>query len=130
MPPNDPWPRVVFVFAVLVQTGVLIWGLRLLADVLRQGIGADGTRASLLMLAEKPADTPGAPPTPSFSRVAGGIGAIVLASLFVGLSYWALYALFWEKDTAGLEGIGTILMAGSALFLPYGFNQLRRVFSA
>ena len=126
------WAKVVFVFAAAAQTGVLIWGLRLLSDVLNQPTGTDAkSKVASRMLAEKSIKQQG-PTTslePSFSRVTGALGATVIGAFFVGVSYWALFGLFFGKSLGNLDEVGALVVAGAALFVPYAFNQLRAVFS-
>jgi hypothetical protein len=63
----------------------------------------------------------------SYSRIAGVFGAVAITSLF-----WASgNLLIWvaldhpEKVTNVVDGFSRLFMAGAALVLPYGFNQLR-----
>ncbi len=119
-------------FAAAVLTGVLIWGLRLLSDVLNQPTGADAkSKVVSRMLAEKPIKQQG-PATslvPSFSRVTGAPGATVIGAFFVGVSYWALFGLFFGKNLGNLDKVGALVVSGTAFFARYAFNQLRAVFS-
>ena len=70
----------------------------------------------------------------SYAKVSGAIGSIAISSLFVGLGYYILYALYLEQgDTFSLKeslnGLGTYFLAGAALFLPYAFEKLSTVFA-
>lgn len=78
----------------------------------------------------------------SFSRVAGSIGAVALAAFFAGLSVWIFFALndhqlYPESGAEDAErkplidrvsDLGTFILAGSALFIPYAFNRLSGIF--
>ena len=66
----------------------------------------------------------------SYSRVAGALGAFVLAASLWALANWLIYAAFWAPDTISpvLDGVGNFFLAGSSLFAPYAFNQLASVF--
>ncbi|MCZ8315540.1 hypothetical protein [Phreatobacter sp.] len=80
------------------------------------GANAGGAASS------EPAAEPG-----SFSRVAGFVGSVVMATFFWGIANVVLFRLM--AGDAGvarlLDGIPTFLFAGSAMFLPYAANQLR-----
>jgi hypothetical protein len=67
----------------------------------------------------------------SYSRVAGAIGAIVLASFFWAVGNVILYKAFSSiSDIRELvSSLGTFFLAGASMFLPYAFNQLRAVFT-
>jgi len=76
---------------------------------------------------------PGAPPEPaptSFSRVAGIVGAIVLATFFWALANAIVFYAF--TDTAKIQPLvsntWTFFLVGSAMFAPYAFNQLMSIF--
>lgn len=139
-----------FILAIVLLTGVLIWGLRLISSVLRQ-THTDGASVLRHMVSEHAETTanapaPGAVPPPmnanapapapgpsgpgkgSFSRLAGAVGAIGLAATFIGIGYWVLFALFFGGDLTKLDDIGTYFLSGSALFAPYAFNKLSTVF--
>ena len=83
-------------------------------------------------LSDKDTFQPGAAPSTaeaSFRRVAGAIGAIGIAAAFVSMGYWVLHTLFFDIDNLGkIQGLGTYFLAGSAMFLPYAFNQLASIF--
>ena len=68
--------------------------------------------------------------TTSYSRLAGLVGAVVLAAFFWGLGNVVIRAAVF--DPAGLDavvkGVGGYLLSGAALFAPYAFNQLARLF--
>jgi hypothetical protein len=140
------WTQVFLWIATAAQTAILIWGLKKISSVLNTDVapapdGGAPTTFALSMLSEKSSVAPaaggngvaanGAAPVPteaSFSRVAGSIGAIVLAAFIGGVSYWILYGLFNGNDLAKLKEIGPFVLAGSALFAPYAFNQLSAIF--
>lgn len=67
----------------------------------------------------------------SYSRWAGFIGATVMATFFWSLGNIILYKAFSSiaeiRDL--LSSLTTYFFAGSALFVPYAFNQLRAAFS-
>lgn len=65
----------------------------------------------------------------SFSRLAGAIGSMGLSSLFIGVGYWVIYTLFSGGNLDELKGLGKYFLAGSALFVPYAFNQLKTIFN-
>ena len=122
------------IFAILVQTGVLVWGLRLLSEVFRTQT-ASGRSVGVEMLTEKsinigPSRSDASLESPgSFSRLAGAIGAIALAASFSGTSFWALHTLFVGGNFEAISDLTTFYAVGAALFIPYAFNQLRGLFS-
>jgi hypothetical protein len=68
----------------------------------------------------------------SYSRITGALGAVILTSFF-----WAIgnIVLSYALDSRGIPNIAPLLSAcghffliGSALFLPYAFNQLKALF--
>jgi hypothetical protein len=70
----------------------------------------------------------------SYSRVSGFIGSIVMAIFFWALGNVILYkalggAAGLAEIKALMSGLSTYFLAGSALFLPYAFNQLKGIFS-
>lgn len=73
---------------------------------------------------------PAITPTTSYSRLAGIIGAVVLACFYWALANLIIYKAFYTprdiKDI--MDGVGTFTLSGSALFFPYAFNQLSTIF--
>ena len=118
---------------VLAMVAVLVWGAWLITAALRSRPGGsgiqghtDGRSRMVQMLSEKME----ADESTSFSRTAGAIGAFVLAAFFAGLGLWLLFALNDGDATKidRLPQLATYILSGSALFAPYAFNQLARVF--
>lgn len=111
----------------IVMIVVLIWGLRLLTIALQKS-GEPSADDTLFVgaLREKGDDTDKA----SFSRVAGAIGAMALASFMAGLGLWIFFAINMEDATRidRLPKLSTYFLGGSALFAPYAFNQLSKIF--
>lgn len=64
----------------------------------------------------------------SFSRTAGAFGAMALASAVIGVSYWLVYALFYDGDLEAIQKTSWFFLSGSALFAPYAFNKLSTLF--
>lgn len=124
-----------FFLSVASLTGVLIWGLKHVSRELGRVDPVTNRTFMADALSEKRVDADsgagsGAPASeaPSFSRVAGSLGAVGLAATFVGIGYWALHALYFDGDLTRISGLSTYFVAGSALFIPYGFNMLSSVF--
>jgi hypothetical protein len=119
---------VTYWLAIVVVSAILVWGLRLVSRELQK---PDPTGRTLLAraLSEKKNDC-NSGTDPSFSRVAGALGAIGLASTFVGIGYWVIYQLFLGDNLAKLNDLGIYFLAGSALFLPYAFNQISSIFKS
>ena len=131
---SDTAQTITFILALVALTAVLIWGLKKVSTVMmskngdstvmREMVSEDGTST----VASHGA-TEQQPGKESFNRIAGVIGAVALAATIVGIGYWAIYALFYKPaDLAQLKELGTYFLAGSALFFPYAFNQLSKIF--
>lgn len=139
----------IFVFTLVVVTGVLLWGLRILKDVLlRPDLESPKLRFIDKALSEKrlvdtvdpppppnpPSNPPQTPPAgqktvdvPSTSRLGAAVGTLVLAVMALGVGYYMLWSLFTQQ-TVDLSSIGTYFLSGSALFAPYAVNQLSSIF--
>lgn len=133
-----------FIFTLVIVTGVLLWGLRILQGVLLRP-DPDNPKLRFIdkALSEKrfvcevdpqPSPTPNPPPagqksdeTPSTSRLGAAVGTLVLAVMALGVGYYMLWSLFTHQ-TVDLTSIGTYFLSGSALFAPYAFNQLSSIF--
>jgi hypothetical protein len=112
--------------AMAIMTLILLWGLRIVSKALEKG--DQGKPLLQSVLAEEPdpqdPDTKG-----SFSRTAGAFGAMGLAMTTIGMGYWVLFALFFKAgDLSHLKDTWPYFLSGSALFAPYAFNQLSRIF--
>lgn len=82
----------------------------------------------------QPAPAPGGGPAAgpvmvaSSSRMTALVGSIVITAMYVGVGYYALYAVFFDRD--GLSVLPDIIkyfLTGSALFAPYAFNKLSSI---
>lgn len=127
----------VMYLSLIVYTFVLIWGLKLV----KSAFSEPGTVLKLLS-EENPSSAPATeqevqqqaqqelatPPKPSFSRLSGAVGSMGLAAIFIAIGYWVIYALFNGKNLSDLDGLGIYFLSGSAIFAPYAFNQLGKVF--
>ena len=153
-----PLLKTVWFFANLAYSGVLIWGLKNVSSALKGSTtdGKGGVQAASSpqgtgwnnMLRSRSSTINGNPvttnnsgqqsanpePDISYARVSGAIGSIAIASLFVGMSYWILYALFFGNGTgayniaAKINSMGGFFIVGAALFLPYAFERLSSIF--
>lgn len=70
------------------------------------------------------------PSETSYSRVAGMIGAVVLACFVWAVGNVALYKMFANPEEVAtlLGSLGTYFLAGASLFAPYAVNQLSTTF--
>jgi hypothetical protein len=67
----------------------------------------------------------------SYSRLAGFIGAIVMACFLWALGDFLIFACFTRSPeiiSSILNSFGYYFLAGASLFTPYAFNQLSKVF--
>src|ERR1700748_1661217 len=84
------------------------------------------------MLKEKSPDGSATDAT-SYSRVAGALGAIMITSFFWATGNLVLSLALRGDVTAVkplLDALSGFFLTGSALFLPYAFNQLKTLFSS
>ena len=97
---------------------LLVWRLPLLADLGQA-------------LKEKD-PIGGASDTTSYSRVTGLVGAVILTSFFWAIANIALFKAFTAISDIKLilDGVAPLFLVGSALFLPYAFNQIKSAFGA
>ena len=81
--------------------------------------------------ADPGAVVPIGPDDTSYSRVAGMIGAVVMAAFFWAVGNVVLYKAFLDPGSINnlVGSLGTFFLGGASLFLPYAFNQLREAFS-
>ena len=70
--------------------------------------------------------------TTSYSRITGLIGAVMLTSFFWAIGNIVLYKAFTQVDDVRkiVSAVAPLFMVGSALFLPYAFNQIRSAVGA
>ena len=66
----------------------------------------------------------------SYSRVTGALGAVILTSFFWAIGNITLMDALGNRGNIGqlLDAVGKFFLVGSALFLPYAFNQLKSIF--
>lgn len=129
--------NIAYWLATTAFTAVLTWGFRMLSKELQRPLSLEKdpntSKPPTLMLMALSEKKPAAPPgmEASFSRVAGAMGAIGIAATFVGISYWILHTLFFDiSNLTNLQGLDTYFLAGSAMFLPYAFNQVAATFKS
>ncbi|MDY6918631.1 MAG: hypothetical protein SV765_00285 [Pseudomonadota bacterium] len=116
---------VVFYFSMFVYTAVLIWGLKLLHT------SFSDPKSISKLLSDRTDNNNEEKWEPNFSKLAGAIGAIGLASIFIAIGYWVIFTLFLpDGDLSRLEDLGIFFLSGSSLFAPYAFNQLSRIFKS
>lgn len=68
----------------------------------------------------------------SYSRITGLFGAVVLTTFFWAMGNLILWRVATARDQdvdALIDSVWKFFLLGSALFLPYAFNQLRSVFT-
>lgn len=65
----------------------------------------------------------------SSSRLLLAIGMIIMSSMYVGVGYFVLWAIFYAPERlSDFDGLGKFFISGSALFAPYAVNKLSEVF--
>lgn len=93
------------------------------------GVVAPRDAAPPVVITETAAET-SAPAETSYSRVAGMIGAVVLACFVWAVGNVILYKMFATPDQVAtlLASLGTYFLAAASLFAPYVVNQLSNAF--
>jgi hypothetical protein len=61
----------------------------------------------------------------SASRIIALVGTLVLMGAVIGISYFVLWALFYEQSLDSLSKLGPLFYGAEALFAPYVVNQAR-----
>ncbi len=81
---------------------------------------------------DQPNNPTGETQNPSYSRLAGFIGATVMGCFLWGIGNFLIYASFADSSaiTNVLDKLGTYFLAGASLFTPYAFNQMKTIFKA
>lgn len=89
---------------------------------------ADVLKAVASALREK--NSPSSSGETSYSRITGFIGAVIITSLFWVLSNVVVADSILDPQRIAviLSSSGKLFLIGSALFLPYAFNQLKSIF--
>lgn len=117
----DTWLPIICMLVLLVT------GLRLITVELTKPVNPteNSTKLSAAMT-----EKAGTGQSISFSRSAGAIGAMALASFFTGLGVWVLFSLNNADVKIGetMESLSTFLMTGGTLFAPYAINKITEIF--
>jgi hypothetical protein len=81
-------------------------------------------------MTEKNASAPADAAPESYSRAAGMLGSMVMVTLFWALGNVVIHLALTNPDKLGgvISSAGTFFLYGSAMFLPYGANQIRSMF--
>jgi hypothetical protein len=90
-----------------------------------------GAPAGEQVLRKEERSEPAAPAEDSsYSRIAGMIGAVVLAVFLWALGNIVLYKCFGAVSEVGeiMQHVGSFFLAGAALFAPYAANKLTSAF--
>lgn len=68
----------------------------------------------------------------SYSRITGLVGAVIVTAFYWAVGNVALYKAFTQISDIRLivNSVAPLFMVGSALFLPYAFNQIKSAFGA
>jgi hypothetical protein len=61
----------------------------------------------------------------SASRTIAMLGLLVMMGTVVGVAYFALFALFYERSLDNLTKLSPLFYGAAALFAPYAVNQIR-----
>ncbi len=108
------WTAVLAIVAFNIPIAIAALGMRKVKDFSQA-------------LHEKDPATGDATGSVSYSRVTGVVGAVIVGSLFWMISNIVIGMAILEPSQVPriLGSIGPIFLVGSALFLPYAFNQLK-----
>jgi hypothetical protein len=65
------------------------------------------------------------PPTiPSSSRLIALIGTVIIGTFFIAIGYYLIWQICNDQPITGAKDAMTLILSGSALFLPYGVNKI------
>ena len=129
----------VMVFTIIVYTGLIVWGAKKLSLVLngegeRSELDADGNPkpvSQMVGLRSALTSDDGDANQLEITKISVFLGSIGIAALFVGIGYWIIFSLFLSPEKLqSLESIWIYFLAGSAMFLPYAFDRLSKLFGA
>ncbi|OIR03575.1 hypothetical protein GALL_144340 [mine drainage metagenome] len=67
---------------------------------------------------------------PSSSRLIAFLGMLALIGVTIGVAYGVLWGLFFDKDLAQLDKIGSFLTSAAVIFVPYAANQIKAAVAA
>ena len=113
---------------IAITLMVLFWGLRLVSTTLM--VPRDEALKPVISEAFVEKNDPSG--KMSFSRVAGSIGSIALASFVTGLGVWIFFAIN-DPDPTRIQKLSDLwpyIRGGAALFAPYAVNQLSSIFGS
>jgi len=112
-------------FVMLV---IFIWGMKRIYSALNYVVASGTEQPALVKVLSEPADVEEG--KTSFSRTAGAIGALAMASFFSGLGVWVLLSVGTDADVSTkLAGISNYFLSGTALYAPYAVNRISNTIS-
>jgi len=125
MAPVIPVPPVSQTARIFEDAILILFNLPVLALMLRLPFIADLKQA----LKEKNG-VGGDQDTTSYSRVTGLVGAVIITSFFWAIGNVIVFKAFEKVDDIRqiTDHVGPFFLIGSALFLPYAFNQIKAAF--
>ena len=129
---------IIFNFAIIILLKVSLQNIDLREVLREKAPGAQPPApppAAPLPVGAPAGAAPDAPDNTSYSRVAGILGAIVLATFFWAIGNIILYKEFaCASGACGTDvkdlvsGVSSYMLSGAALFAPYAVNQLTNIF--
>ncbi len=66
----------------------------------------------------------------SSSRLIAFLGMLTLIGVTIGVAYGVLWGLFFDKDLAQLDKVGSFLTSAAVIFVPYAANQIKGAVAA
>ena len=129
-------PTWIFYATMVIVTFSLIYGLKRLSNSLT----STKWKMSEALSEEVIEVTNGSPSTvktadgspqlaASSSRLLLAIGMIIMSSMYVGVGYFVLWAIFYAPERLkDFDSLSKFFISGSALFAPYAVNKLSEVF--
>lgn len=120
-----------FIVTVLLMTVTHIWGLKtIITELSSQDSDGQTGIGKALKADPPPGGSTDVTDKTSFSRVAGAFGAMALSTAVIGMSYWIVYALFYDPaKLVNLKDTSTFFLAGSVLFAPYAVSKMVQIFN-
>jgi hypothetical protein len=124
---NTVEPSAIFWFAIIAMTLFFVASLGAAAYLLWRSPGwSIGDALSEEADPQFPV-APGQKPIliASASRTIAMLGLLVMMGTVVGVAYFALFALFYERSLENLTKLSPLFYGAAALFAPYAANQIR-----
>lgn len=107
----------------IVMLIIFFWGMKRIYRALASDVTDTNAASALASALSETADVQDG--KTSFSRTAGAIGALAMASFFAGLGVWVLLSIGTVGNVGdSLKGLSQYFLSGTALYAPYAVNRI------